>query len=51
MDKTDNEGSETNVQPLFSIFNGVCPNDFCKRANCKHAKEAWYILQFTHEST
>ena len=51
MDKTDNEGSETNVQPLFSIFNGVCPDEFCKRANCKRAKEAWDILQFTHEST
>ena len=46
--KTNNEGSEANVKDLFSIFNKVCPNEFHRRAKCKHAKEAWDIV--THES-
>ena len=50
-DKADNKGSEANVRALFSIFNGVCPYEFRRIANCKRAKEAWKILQVTHEGT
>ena len=39
-DKANNEGIEANVRALFSIFNGVYPNEFCKITNCKHTKEA-----------
>ena len=49
--RVDNEGSEANVRALFSIFNGVCPYEFRRIANCKRAKEAWKILQVTHEGT
>ena len=48
-DKVDNEGSEANVRALFSIFNGVCLDEFHKIANCKRAKKAWDILQVTLE--
>lgn len=44
-EKLDNEGSKANVKVLFSIFNGVCPDEFCSIANCTCAKEAWDILQ------
>ena len=50
-DKADNEGSEANARALFSNFNGVCLDEFHKIENCKHAKEAWDILQVTHEGT
>ena len=43
-DKADNEDSEANARAFFSIFNGVCLNEFHKIANCKHAKEAWDVL-------
>ena len=48
-DKADNEGSEVNAQALFSIFNGVCPDEFHKIENGKCVKEAWSILELTHE--
>ena len=48
-DKADNEGSDTNVRALTNIFNGVCPNEFHKITNYTRAKEAWDILQVTHE--
>ena len=48
-DKADNEGSEANAKALFSIFNGVCLNEFCRIVNCKCVKETWDILQVTHE--
>ena len=41
--------SEANVGALFNIFNGVCPHEFHKIANCTRAKKAWDILQVTHE--
>lgn len=44
-DKLDNEGSKANIKVLFSIFNGVSPDEFCRIANCTCAKEAWDILQ------
>ena len=50
-DKANNEGSEVNAEALFSIFDGVCPNEFCRIANSPHAKETWDILQVTHEGT
>ena len=39
------------VRTLFNIFNGVCPDEFHKIENWKCAKEAWDILQVTHEGT
>ena len=48
-DKVDNERSEANVRPLFSIFNGVCLDEFFWITNCNRAKEAWDILQVTPE--
>lgn len=50
-DKLDNDGSEVNIKALFSILNGVCLDEFCKIANYTLAKEAWNILQVTHEAT
>lgn len=50
-DKLDNDGSEVNIKALFSILNGVCLDEFCKIANYTLAKEAWNILQVTHEGT
>ena len=38
--KTENKGSEANARALFSVFNGVCPNKFCRIANCKYVKKA-----------
>ena len=48
-DKADNEVNEANTRALFNIFNGACPDEFHRIANCMHAKEAWYILQVTRE--
>ena len=47
----DNERSEANVRALFSIFNEVCQDEFCKITNYTHAKEVGNILQITHEGT
>ena len=44
-DKVNNERIEANARILFSIFNGVCPNEFRKIANCTHAKEAWIFFK------
>ena len=49
-DKIDNE-VRTMLEPFFSIFNGVSPNEFCRIATCKRAKKAWDILQVTYEGT
>ena len=49
-DKTDKEGNEDNCRALFSIFNGVCPNEFCWITNYKCVKEAWDIPQVTHKA-
>ena len=38
--KLDNEESDANARVLFSIFNRVSPNEFCKIATCKDAKKA-----------
>lgn len=50
-EKLDNDGSEANVRALFSIFNWVSPDEFCRIANCSCTNEAWDILQVTHENT
>ena len=50
-EKVNNEGTEANAKALFSIFNKVCPNGFHMIVNYKSAKEAWDILQVTHEGT
>ena len=47
--KSCNESSEVDARALCSIFNGVCSGEFCKISNCKRTKEAWDILQVTHE--
>ena len=39
-DKADNEVNEANTRALFNIFNGACPDEFHRIANCMHAKEA-----------
>ena len=38
--KLDNEESDANARVLFSIFNKVSHNEFCKIATCKDAKKA-----------
>ena len=43
-DKVNNEGSEANARALFSIFKGVCPNEFHRITNCKREKGAQDIL-------
>ena len=48
-DKVNNEGSEANARALFSIFNGVCPDEFRRIENCKRTMEAWDKLQVAHE--
>ena len=47
--RLDSEASEANAKALFCIFNGVVPEEFKRIANCKIAKEAWDILEVTHE--
>ena len=39
-DKVDNEESEANARVLFSIFNGVYPDEFRRIENYTRAKEA-----------
>ena len=34
---------------MFIIFNGVYSDEFRRIENCKCAKEAWDILQVTHQ--
>ena len=41
--------SEANARALFSIFSGVCLDEFRKIENYNCAKEGWDILQVTHE--
>ena len=36
---------------MFIIFNGVYSDEFRRIENCKRAKEAWDILQVTHQGT
>ena len=38
-EKDDNKGDEANARALFSTFNEVCLNEFCRIANYARAKE------------
>ena len=49
--KTDDKRSELNVRALYNIFNGIYLDEFCSIVNYICAKEAWDILQVTHEGT
>ena len=50
-DRSENEASENNARVMYSIFNAISMNEFCRIATCNLAKEAWDILQVTHEGT
>ncbi|KAL6348246.1 hypothetical protein AAG906_005538 [Vitis piasezkii] len=50
-DKGDNEASENNARAMYSIFNAINTDEFRRIATCTLAKEAWDILQVTHEGT
>ncbi|RVX03548.1 hypothetical protein CK203_027835 [Vitis vinifera] len=49
--KGDNEASENNARAMYSICNAISTNEFHRIATCTSAKEAWDILQVTHEGT
>ena len=36
---------------MYSIFNDISTDEFCRIVTCTSAKEAWDILQVTHEGT
>ena len=36
---------------MSTIFNGVTPDEFRRISTCETAKEAWDILEVTHEGT
>ena len=36
---------------MYSIFNAINIDKFCRIATCTSTKEAWDILQVTHEGT
>ena len=36
---------------MYSIFNAISTDEFCRLATCTSTKEAWDILQVTHEGT
>ena len=48
-DRGDNEASENNARAMYSIFNAISMDEFHRIATCTLAKEAWDILQVTHE--
>ncbi|WKA03659.1 hypothetical protein VitviT2T_021758 [Vitis vinifera] len=50
-DRGDNEASENNARAMYSIFNAISTDEFRRIATCNSAKEAWDILQVTHEGT
>ena len=50
-DRCENEANEANARAIFSIFNGVSPDEFKRIANYTRAKDAWEILKVTHEGT
>ena len=39
------------VRAMYSIFNAISTDEFHRIATCTSAKEAWDILQVTHEGT
>ncbi|RVX00846.1 hypothetical protein CK203_026407 [Vitis vinifera] len=50
-DISENEASENNTRAMYSIFNAISMDEFRRIATCTSAKEAWDILQVTHEGT
>ena len=50
-DRGDNEASENNAIAMYSIFNAISTDEFHRTTTCTSAKEAWDILQVTHEGT
>ncbi|KAJ9680449.1 hypothetical protein PVL29_019700 [Vitis rotundifolia] len=50
-DRSENEVSENNARAMYSIFNAISTDEFRRIATCTSAKEAWDILQVTHEGT
>ncbi|RVX20532.1 hypothetical protein CK203_002544 [Vitis vinifera] len=50
-DRSENETSENNARAMYSIFNAISTDEFRRIATCTSAKEAWDILQVTHEGT
>ena len=50
-DRGDNEASENNARAMYSIFNAIITDEFHRIATCTLVKEAWDILQVTHEGT
>ncbi|KAL6321940.1 hypothetical protein AAG906_035845 [Vitis piasezkii] len=50
-DRSENEASENNARAMYSIFNAISTDEFRRIATCTSAKEAWDILQVTHEGT
>ncbi|KAJ9696872.1 hypothetical protein PVL29_008873 [Vitis rotundifolia] len=50
-DRSENEASENNARAMYSIFNAINTDEFRRIATCTSAKEAWDILQVTHEGT
>ncbi|RVW35263.1 Copia protein [Vitis vinifera] len=50
-DRGDNEAGENNARAMYSIFNAISTDEFRRIATCTLAKEAWDILQVTHEGT
>nr|CAN74842.1 hypothetical protein VITISV_012791 [Vitis vinifera] len=47
----DNEASENSAKAMYSIFNVISTDEFRRITTCTSAKEAWDILQVTHEGT
>ena len=50
-DRGENEASENNARAMYSIFNAISMDEFRRIATYTLAKEAWDILQVTHEGT
>ena len=50
-DRVDYENCGWNSKAINAIFNGVTTEEFRRISHCELAKEAWDILQVTHEGT
>ncbi|RVW80483.1 hypothetical protein CK203_052873 [Vitis vinifera] len=49
--KLEWDRSENNARAMYSIFNAISTDEFRRIATCTSTKEAWDILQVTHEGT
>ena len=50
-DRVDYDNCGWNNKVMNAIYNGVTAEEFRRISNCEIAKEAWDILQITHEGT